>query len=379
MRINSIRAIPISFRVPQGQNVRLGIGRAVKRDAVLVKVETEDGITGWGEAHHGRCPGAIAKLIDTTISELVVGMDAINVVGVWQRVYQMQLSSHGMGYAAAMALSGLDLALWDIRAKAAGWPLYKLLGGASKPIRAYAGGISLGWQDPGSLAEEAAGYISKGYRAIKLRVGDNPRADVARATAVRKAVGDEIEILVDANTGYKLDDVRRVMPAYEELQIGWLEEPFPAQDYRSYQTAATLGSVPLAAGENHFTRFEFTRLIEDRAVSFVQPDLSKTGGVTETMRIAAMAYAWKLSFNPHTSATGINMAATINVLAAVDEPGYFEGDVAKHNPFRDEVGGVPYALDANGCVSPSEKPGIGVEVDEAFVRAHPLIDGPCYV
>jgi D-galactarolactone cycloisomerase len=379
MRINSIRAIPISYRVPQGQNVRLGIGRAVKRDAVLVKVETEDGITGWGEAHHGRCPGAIAKLIDTTISELVVGMDAINVVGVWQRVYQMQLSSHGMGYAAAMALSGLDLALWDIRAKAAGWPLYKLLGGASKPIRAYAGGISLGWQDPGSLTEEAAGYISKGYRAIKLRVGDNPRADVARATAVRKAVGDEIEILVDANTGYKLDDVRRVMPAYDELQIGWLEEPFPAQDYRSYQAAATLGNVPLAAGENHFTRFEFTRLIEDRAVSFVQPDLSKTGGVTETMRIAAMAYAWKLSFNPHTSATGINMAATINVLAAVDEPGYFEGDVAKHNPFRDEVGGVPYALDANGCVSPSEKPGLGVEVDEAFVRAHPLIDGPCYV
>jgi D-galactarolactone cycloisomerase len=379
MRINSIRAIPISYRVPQGQNVRLGIGRAVKRDAVLVKVETEDGITGWGEAHHGRCPGAIAKLIDTTISELIVGMDAINVVGVWQRVYQMQLSSHGMGYAAAMALSGLDLALWDIRAKAAGWPLYKLLGGASKPIRAYAGGISLGWQDPGSLTEEAAGYISKGYRAIKLRVGDNPRADVARATAVRKAVGDEIEILVDANTGYKLDDVRRVMPAYDELQIGWLEEPFPAQDYRSYQAAATLGNVPLAAGENHFTRFEFTRLIEDRAVSFVQPDLSKTGGVTETMRIAAMAYAWKLSFNPHTSATGINMAATINVLAAVDEPGYFEGDVAKHNPFRDEVGGVPYALDANGCVSPSEKPGLGVEVDEAFVRAHPLIDGPCYV
>ena len=379
MRIISIRAIPISYPVPQGQNVRLGIGRAVKRDAVLVKVETADGITGWGEAHHGRCPGAIAKLIDTTISELVVGMDAIDVVGVWQRVYQMQLVSHGMGYAAAMALSGLDLALWDIRAKAAGWPLYKLLGGASKPIKAYAGGISLGWQDPSSLAEEAAGYISKGYRAIKLRVGDNPRIDVARATAVRKSVGDEIEILVDANTGYRLDDVRRVMPAYEELQIGWLEEPFPAQDYRSYQMAATLGNVPLAAGENHFTRFEFTRLIEDRAVSFVQPDLSKTGGITETMRIAAMAYAWKLSFNPHTSATGINMAATINVLAAVDEPGYFEGDVAKHNPFRDEVGGVPYVLDANGCVKPSERPGLGIEVDEAFVRAHPLIDGPCYV
>ena len=379
MRIISVRAIPISYRVPQGQNVRLGIGRAVKRDAVLVKIETDEGITGWGEAHHGRCPGAIAKLIDTTISELVTGMDAMDVVSVWQRVYQMQLASHGMGYAATMALSGVDLALWDIRSKAAGWPLYKMLGGSAKPIRAYAGGISLGWQEPDSLAEEAAGYVSKGYRAIKLRVGDNPRIDVARATAVRKRVGDEIDILVDANTGYKLDDVRRVMPAYEELQIGWLEEPFPAQDYRSYQMATRLGNVPLAAGENHFTRFEFTRLIEDRAVNFVQPDLSKTGGITEAMRIAAMAYGWKLSFNPHTSATGINMAATINVLAAVDEPGYFEGDVAKHNPFRDEVGGVPYALDADGCVRPSEKPGLGVEVDEAFVRAHPLIDGPCYV
>ena len=379
MRIISVRAIPISYRVPQGQNVRLGIGRAVKRDAVLVKIETDEGITGWGEAHHGRCPGAIAKLIDTTISELVTGMDAMDVVSVWQRVYQMQLASHGMGYAATMALSGVDLALWDIRSKAAGWPLYKMLGGSAKPIRAYAGGISLGWQEPDSLAEEAAGYVSKGYRAIKLRVGDNPRIDVARATAVRKRVGDEIDILVDANTGYKLDDVRRVMPAYEELQIGWLEEPFPAQDYRSYQMATRLGNVPLAAGENHFTRFEFTRLIEDRAVNFVQPDLSKTGGITEAMRIAAMAYGWKLSFNPHTSATGINMAATINVLASVDEPGYFEGDVAKHNPFRDEVGGVPYALDADGCVRPSEKPGLGVEVDEAFVRAHPLIDGPCYV
>ena len=134
----------------------------------------------------------------------------------------MQLASHGMGYAAAMALSGLDLALWDIRAKAVDWPLYKLLGGASKPIKAYAGGISLGYQPPQSLAQEALGYVAQGYRAVKLRVGDNPRDDVARATAVREAVGDEIEILVDANTGYTVDDVRRVMPAYKSCRsAGW--------------------------------------------------------------------------------------------------------------------------------------------------------------
>ena len=379
MHIRSIKAVPISYRVPEGQNVRLGIGHAVKRDAVLVKVETDEGITGWGEAHHGRAPGAIAKLIDTTISELTLGMDALDVIGVWRRVYQMQLGSHGMGAATAMALSGLDLALWDIRGKAAGWPLYRMLGGASKPIPAYAGGISLGYQEPQALAEEAAGYVAQGYRALKLRVGDTWRNDIARARAVRAQVGDEIEILSDANTGYTLEDARRVMPAFEELRIGWLEEPFPPHDYRTYQEAAKLGRVPLAAGENHFTRFEFTRLIEDRAVTFLQPDLSKTGGVTEAMRIAAMASAYKLTLNPHTSATGINMAASINMLAAVENPGYFEGDVAKHNPFRDEVGGIPYALDADGCVKPSERPGLGIEVDETFVRAHPLIDGPCYV
>lgn len=379
MKITSITAVPISFRVPEGQNVTLGIGRAVKRDAVLVKVETDEGITGWGEAHHGRCPGAVAKLIDTTIGELARGMDALDVTGVWNKIYRMQLASHGMGAAAALALSGLDLALWDIRGKAAGWPVYRLLGGASKAIKAYAGGISLGWQEPSSLAEEAAKYVSEGYRALKLRVGDTPARDVARARAVRAAVGEEIDILVDANTGYSLDDVRRVMPAFEELSIGWLEEPFPPHDHRSYRDAAALGTIPLAAGENHYTRFEFTRLIEDGAVKFAQPDLSKAGGITETMRIAAMTSAWRISLNPHTSATGINMAATIHLLAAVDNPGYFEGDVARHNPFRDEVGGIPYALDKDGCVRPLEGPGLGLEIDEKFLETHPLIEGPCYV
>ena len=227
MRITEIKAVPVSFRVPQGQNVRLGIGRAVKRDAVLVKVSTDEGITGWGEAHHGRCPGAIAKLIDTTMQELVLGADPLDSNGVWAKVYRMQFASHGMGAAAAMALSGIDIALWDIRGKAAGLPIYRLLGGGSRPTPAYAGGISLGWQPPESLAEEAQEYVGMGYRALKLRVGDSAAIDVARVSAVRQAVGDEIDILVDANTGYSLDDVRRVMPAYQELGIGWLEEPFP--------------------------------------------------------------------------------------------------------------------------------------------------------
>lgn len=380
MRIADLRAVPISFPVPADKSVRLGIGRSVKRDAVLVRVETEEGHVGWGEAHHGRCPGAIAKLLDTTMRELVLGLDASDVTGVWARVYKMQLASHGMGAAAAMALSGLDMALWDLRCQAAGWPLYKLLGGAAKPIKAYAGGIALGWQEPALLAEEALGHIATGYRAIKLRVGDTAAKDIARVRAVRKAVGDDIDILVDANTNYSLDDVRKVMPAYEEAAVGWLEEPFPPQDRRAYAAAALLGRTPLAAGENHFTRYEFATLIEDGHVQVMQPDLSKTGGVTESLRIAAMASAQKLTVNPHTSATAINMATTIHFLCAVDNPGYFEGDVTSLNPFRDQLADkAPYALDSNGCVTAYDGVGIGLVIDLDFIADHPLIDGPCYV
>jgi D-galactarolactone cycloisomerase len=380
MRIADLRAVPISFPVPADKSVRLGIGRSVKRDSVLVRVETDDGHVGWGEAHHGRCPGAVAKLIDTTMKELVVGFDAHDVSGVWARVYKMQLASHGMGAAAALALSGIDMALWDLKCQATGLSLYQLLGGSSKPIKAYAGGIALGWQEPALLAEEAQRHIADGYRALKLRMGDTPVRDIARVRAVREAVGEEIDILTDANTAYTLDDVRRVMPAFEECGVGWLEEPFPPQDRRAYAAAAKLGRVPLAAGENHYTRYEFATLLEDGHVQFVQPDLSKTGGVTESMRIAAMASAQKLTVNPHTSATAINMATTIQFLCAVDNPGYFEGDVTSLNPFRDHLADKPpYTLDDKGCVRPHEGVGIGLKIDEQFIRDHPLIEGPCYV
>lgn len=380
MRIADIRAVPISFPVPPEKSVRLGIGRSVKRDAVLVRVETDTGLIGWGEAHHGRCPGAIARLIDTTLRELALGMDARDVSGVWHRVYKMQLASHGMGAAAALALSGLDMALWDIRCQATQWPLCQLLGGAPKPIKAYAGGIALGWQATESLVDEARALVEQGFRALKLRVGDTARRDVDRVRAVRHALGDEIDLLVDANTGYTLDDVRRVMPAYEELGVSWLEEPFPAWDRHAYASATRLGNVPLAAGENHYTRYEFGPLLEDGNIGFIQPDLSKTGGITEGMRIAAMAAARKLTVNPHTSATAINMATSIHYLCAVDNPGYFEADVTQLNPFRDHLAGIlPYRLDNHGCVQPLEGTGIGLRPDADFLAKHPLIEGPCYV
>ncbi|HWA11617.1 MAG TPA: mandelate racemase/muconate lactonizing enzyme family protein [Burkholderiales bacterium] len=378
-RIQEVRAFPTSFPVDPKDAVTLGIGRTVKRDAVMVKVTTEDGVTGWGEAHHGRCPGAVAHLVNTTLRLLVVGQDADDINGIWKRVYDKQLASHGMGAGACLALSGIDMALWDIRGKLVGQPLYRLLGGRSKPVPAYAGGVSLGYQDPQALVAEARPHVEAGYRAIKLRVGDSVARDAERIAAVRKAFGDEMVILTDANTGYDVADVRAAMPVLDELEVGWLEEPFPAHDYLSYREAARLGRTPLAAGENHYTRFEFNRVIEDGAITILQPDLSKTGGITEALRVAALASSWKLPIHPHTSMTGVNMAASIHFLAAIENGGYFEADVSKNNLFRDQLVTTPYRLGPDGCVLPLEAPGIGVELDEGFLAAHPVIEGPSYV
>jgi L-alanine-DL-glutamate epimerase-like enolase superfamily enzyme len=379
MKIRTVTAIPVSFPIPENMGVTLGIGRAVKRDAVIVKVQTDDGIVGWGESHAGRAPGAVAQLTNTTLRTLITGMEATDNVGVWARIYRMQLASHGTGAACAIAMSGIDMALWDIRGKAAGWPVYRLLGGSARAVPAYAGGVSLGYQPPEALVEEARACVEAGYRALKLRLGDNPRDDVARVQAVRAALGDDLDILTDANAAYSLDDARRVIPALDEARAGWLEEPFPPHDHRLYREARGFGITPLAAGENHYTRFEFHRLLEDGVVTVIQPDVSKTGGLTEGQRIAAMASAWKLKVNPHTSLTGLNVAACIHLLAAVDNPGYFEADRSRHNPLRDRLCDWRAVVDADGTVRPPERPGLGVEVDEARLAEFPLIDGPGYV
>jgi D-galactarolactone cycloisomerase len=379
LRVTDIKAYPTSFPVAVENRVSLGIGLSVKRDAVVVKVSTESGLVGWGESHHGRCHGAVAHLVNTTLRQLVLGMDASDVIGVWQKIYKMQLGSHGMGAGCCLAMSGIDLALWDIRGQAAGMPLYKLLGGSSKPVPAYAGGVSLGYQDPAKLVEEARPLLAMGYKAVKLRVGDTPKRDLARIAAVRKAFGDDLVILTDANTGYSLADARAAMPGMDDHGIGWLEEPFPAHDYRSYIEAKGYGLTPLAAGENHYTRFEFNRVIEDGAITILQPDLSKTGGITEALRIAALASAWKLPINPHSSMTGLNMAATIHFLCAIDNGGYFEGDVSRGNLFRDELVSKPYEVGKDGCVRPLEGNGLGLTVNEEFLQKHPVIEGPGYV
>ncbi len=381
MLITDITAYPLSFAIPEQHQVRLGIGTTVKRDAVLVEVNTDAGITGWGEAHAARAPSAIAELINTTLRQLVVGLDACEPHKAWERVYRMQLASHGAGAAAAIGLSGIDMALWDICGKARELPLYALLGGTRRPVPAYAGGIALGYQPVAALLAEIDVVLGAGYRAFKLRLGDTPSRDIERVESARRHVGDKLDILTDVNTAYDLEQVRVLMPALDAAHVGWLEEPFPAHAYRQYIAAAKLGRTPLAAGENHYTRFEFERVADDGAITVWQPDLSKTGGITEGLRIAELARSVSASVHPHTSLTCLNMAASIHFLAATlqDQAGYFEADLSAYNPFRHALCTGGFSENDDGTVTPLDAPGLGVDVDAARLAEFPVIPGPGYI
>ncbi|MBI5615006.1 MAG: mandelate racemase/muconate lactonizing enzyme family protein [Gammaproteobacteria bacterium] len=379
VRIVEVRAIPLSAPTPPAAQISLGIGKSVKRDAVLVRVATEDGLVGWGEAHAARAPTAIAELLGTTIRQLVLGMNAADLTGVWERVYRMQLASHGMGAAAAIALSGLDMALWDLRGKREGRPLYALLGGRPRAMPAYAGGISFGFQPEDALVAEARTAVAAGYRALKLRLGASVEADLAAVRAVRAALGPAIDILADANCSYSPEVAAALLPALDEVGVGWLEEPFPAPDHRAYRALPRSHRTPIAAGENHYLRHDFERLADDGVVSIWQPDLSKCGGITEALRIAALAREHGIAIHPHTSVTGLNVAASLHFLAALPNAGYFEADYSISNPLRTALCAPVATIGADGAFRPPEGPGLGVEIDEEELARHPVRGGAGYV
>jgi len=376
LAIERVEALACS--VPLKQAVSQGLGQAVKRDTVIVKITTKGGLTGYGESYNGRAPLAVAATVNTTLRDLFTGMDAAQTTAIWDRFESRVLANHGTCAGCVCAMSGIDMALWDVKGKALGLPLYRLLGGSADPVPAYAGGFALGYAEPAALAEEALASIAAGYSAVKLRLGDTVRRDAERAVAMRAAVGEDIALLADANCRYSVDDVRVMLPVLTEAGAGWLEEPFPPYQDRRWRAAAKIATVPLAGGENCYTRYDFQRLLDAGCVSVVQPDLSRCGGITEALRVAALASAADLQVCTHGCHTGLNMAASVHYLASIDNARYFEGDGSTDNPLRTSACSASYDLRPDGTVTPLEGPGLGVEVDEDFVRAHPVTEGPAW-
>ncbi len=371
--IRSVQAIPLSCPTPGGAT--FAVGRSAKRDMVLVRIETTDGVVGWGEAHHAQTPSTIAAFINDALGPLIMGMDALATEVIWNKAWNRFVATHGPGAAAVIGLSGVDLALWDIRGKAMGQPVWRLLGGERKPIRAYAGGISLGFQPEAELCREVESYVSQGYDMVKLRIGDTIARDLARVRAVRNAFPD-LTIAADAGTRWSTGDLAGIVEICEAGRLIWMEEPFTPDNLPAYRRLKEVTDIPLAAGENHFTRNELRELVSEQLIQFVQADACKTGGITELMKIAAMADAWHLRFAPHTSASVLSTAATLHCLSAAPNAFIYEADVSPVNGFRDEFGTRIPVVD--GMIEVPEGPGLGVEIDPGRMPHWSFIQGASY-
>jgi D-galactarolactone cycloisomerase len=362
------------------ENVALtfGLGRNVKRDLVLVKITCEDGTSGYGEAHHALGPTAIAEIVRFSIAPLLTGADPFNTEGIWDLVYRHQIQTHGAGTAAVIALSGVDIALWDLRGKLLNQPVYRLLGGTRRRIRAYAGGLSLGYQPLDALEKEVRQIVEKGYSAIKLRVGQGVKEDARRVSHIRRTFGGDLDIALDAQTRYRATDIPEIVRYCEENRVYWLEEPFTPDDICAFQTIRRHTSIPIAAGENHFTKHAFRDLLESRAIGILQADCTKAGGITEVQKIAAMAAAWHLPLAPHTSQSVISTAANLHLLCAIPNGLLYEADLAPVNPFRDDLSD-PALVVKDGYIEPNDRPGLGLNISEEVLARYPGIPGPCYM
>ena len=377
MKITEVKAFALSFKLENAP--RRGVGQPIKKDTIVVRVRTEDGITGYGESHHALAPTVVADIVNHNLAPMVVGADGMEVEEIWQRIYMKQGQTHGPGWALYKALSGVDMALWDARGKALKLPVYRLLGGARKKIRAYAGGVCLGFQDPPKLLEEAERFVAQGYTALKLRLGDTVERDVERVRYIRKHLPAPIDIMVDINTRYTFLDLERALPAFEECRVFWVEEPFPPDAVNDYAHFNRGTRIPLAGGENHFLRYQARQLLETGAVDIIQPDPCKAGGITECKKIADLAAAFRRPFAPHTGMSAIDAAACVHLLCATSNALIYEGDCAALNPFRDELCGGTALKVIDGFIEPNDEPGLGLEVDESLFARYPGIPGPCYI
>ena len=362
----------------EGGAIRFGLGTNLKRDAVIVRVVDDEGHVGIGEAHNAQNPTAMVEIIERGLGTLLIGWDPLDSEGIWERLRCQQLVTHGLGAGSIIGLSGIDIALWDLKGKILEQPIYRLLGGAKKKIRAYAGGLSLGFQPVHELEQEVARLIEQGYTAIKMRVGDLVQRDAERIGHIRRTFGEGLDIAVDAATRYDMRDIPEVIRYCEDNRVFWLEEPFTPDNTQAYAELRCRTSIPIAAGENHYGRYAFRDLFEARAISICQADITKSGGFTEVKKIADMAAAFHLLMAPHTSHSVISAAGNAHLLCAIPNGILYEADVAKVNPFRTELSKSPYGV-VDGMIEPPAGPGLGIELDESVLERYPAIPGPCYV
>jgi len=356
-----------------------------KRTAHLVEILTDEGLVGWGECFG---PGNVAIankcIVEKVIQPMILEFDPMNREVIWQKVYNL-LRDHGQKGMPIQALSGIDIALWDIAGKVTNMSISRLIGGRFREsIPVYGYGMMLRREDVDSLAdrfyEEAQAIKSMGFVATKMKVGLGPEKDIRLAGAVRKGIGDGFPFMVDANHCYTSSDALYVGRALEEMNAFWFEEPVPPEDLEGYLELKSVLDIKIAGGEAEFTRWGWRNILQKRCVDLAQPEVCALGGISEYLKVLAMAHAHFVPVVNHVWGSAIAVATNLQLLAAMPPlPGgihpidpLLEFDTTD-NKFRDELIIDPLKIQqqvsANGgFVSIPDNPGIGVEPDPEFIR-----------
>ena len=360
-----------------------------KRTAHLVEVETDEGVTGWGECFG---PGNVAiankGIVEQVIRPMILGDDPIDRDVIWHKVYNL-LRDHGQKGMPMQALSGVDIALWDIAGKLAGLPLHKMIGGAHRTeVSVYGYGMMLRPEPADDLAarfvDEAAEIRDMGFAATKMKLGLGPKDDVALATAVRKGIGNDFPFMADANHCYTTSDAFYVGRALEELDAYWFEEPVAPEDHDGYRELRAGLTVNISGGEAEFNRWGWRQILENRGLDIAQPEVCALGGITEYLRVLALCHAHFTPVINHVWGSAIAVATNLQLLAAMPPlPGglhpwepMLEFDTTD-NKFRDQLLQSPLNIQGQvrktgGKVAIPEGPGLGVEPDRDFIRQYAI-------
>lgn len=382
MRITRIEAIPLLAKLPGDIKAPIAIPNASRLAstvfkgyrACLVRVHTDEGVEGIGECMVRLTPEATAAIV-RELGEVLIGMDPFHTTVAWELMFSvMQNRGHLKGFFLE-AVSGIDIALWDLKGKSVDRPVYELLGGPQRDsIWSYAS--SLRFRGIETTIAEAKEFLADGYDAMKLKIGSNRndgRADIELATALREAVGPDIFLSADANCGFERPAAMAVARELERLGYAWFEEPLAPDDHDGYAAMADALDMPIAGGETEFTRFGFRELFAKRALDIVQPNVSRAGGFTECMRTAALAESYHVPYAPHTgSTTAVCHAAELHLSAALPNFLIYEdmqSDWSKSelNPLRHSLLAREVSTRTGSRHSLPSGPGLGIELNEDVV------------
>ncbi|HVJ03706.1 MAG TPA: mandelate racemase/muconate lactonizing enzyme family protein [Sphingomonas sp.] len=343
-------------------------------DTVVVRIETDTGHVGWGEAKAPVAPQATARIVDLLLAEILIGADPREVMVLWERMYAgMRVRGHRAGFYIE-AIAGVDIALWDLAGQAAGAPIATLLGGKMREsVRVYASGIpALPLEAPDeaiqSLVDEAKALRAAGYTGVKMAIGRGVRGDLRSIRAIRDALGDDFAVYADAAGVYSRVDAMRLAEAMQELDVGFFEMPIAPEDVEGYAELAQRLAIPIAL-DSIMTRHETVELIRNRAIDIVQPDVCRAGGITECRRIAELADCFGLAFQPHVSiGSAIHVAASAHLAVAMPNSIVCEYWIGK-NPIGAAIAGTPAEM-RDGYLHAPERAGLGIGINAEALLSH---------